>query len=498
MAARTTAKTELFSEWKKGALVVADQGMSTGGRLWVHSGTGVDAAHYGLAPEKPVATLDYAVGLATAGEFDIIYLMPEHAETIASAAASPNLDARGIKVIGLGNGDDRPTFTFTHVDANIIVGATNIWIENILFLNGVDNQVEMLDIDFCDCTVLNCEFREGAASQFLTAIDVNGGGANAADRPHIIHNRIVSMTAGATNGIEIGAVEDGAVIEDNTIVGNFTAAGIWSDQILTTARIENNKVSNYAAGQFAVEFTAAATGHCVNNRLYSNAVATALDPGSLMCNGNLWTGAIDQAGIPIPVAAAGVFPAGSIDAAAIANGAIDAATFAAGAIDAAAIANAAIDKATFAADTADLMGDGIVETRATGALPQTNDLNIFTVTGHCLLKRLVGVVTVDVGAVANDTLIKLDSTGAGATTDLCAALDITGDVADTTYTITGTFANAMIGTTNLPLATAADINVLLVPGSIVLECAGSDGGGGRVRWSVLYQPLEEGASIVAA
>jgi len=167
-------------------------------------------------------------------------------------------------------------------------------------------------------------------------------------------------------------------------------------------------------------------------------------------------------------------------------------------MDANYIGNGAIDRAAFATDATELMGDGIVVTRATGALPQTDDLNIFTVTGHCLLKRFLGVVTVNVGGVANDTLIKLDSTGAGATTDLCGALDINGDVADTQYTITGTFANAMIPTTNLPLATTADLNILLVPGSIVVECAGSDGGDGRVRWSAVYQPLEEGASIVAA
>jgi len=35
MAGRATAKTELFSHWRGGAMVIADEGMSTGGRLWV-------------------------------------------------------------------------------------------------------------------------------------------------------------------------------------------------------------------------------------------------------------------------------------------------------------------------------------------------------------------------------------------------------------------------------------------------------------------------------
>ncbi len=480
MAGRTTAKTELFSHWMGGALVIADEGMSTGGRLWVSSVIGSDSTGYGLAPDKPCATLDYADTLCTGNAYDIIYLMPGHTETIASAAASPTISKIGVKVIGLGNGDDRPTFTFTHVDANIIVAATNQWYENILFVAGIDNVVEMLDINFCDCTVKDCEFRGDTNFQATTSIDINGGGANAADRPHILHCKFQSMAAGAVNAVEIGAVEDGVWIEDNWVSGDFSDAGIWSDQILTNANISRNYVRNTNAGDWAIELSGAATGVCNDNRLMSDAVGTALDPGSLMCNGNLWVGAIDQAGVPIPVAAAGALPAGSIDAAALANG--------------------AIDLATLSYDVGEVSTDGIVITRATGALPQTAAAAIFTVTGHCLLKRIMGVVTANIGGVGNVTHLRLNSTGVGATTDLCLAaggLDVTGDVADTTYTITGVFGAAMVATTNLPIATVA-YEITLVPGSIEVACAGSDGGGGRVRWSVVYVPLEAGARIVAA
>jgi hypothetical protein len=39
---------------------------------------------------------------------------------------------------------------------------------------------------------------------------------------------------------------------------------------------------------------------------------------------------------------------------------------------------------------------------------------------------------------------------------------------------------------------------MLVPGSLEVACAGSDGGGGLVRWSVTYVPMEAGAQMVAA
>jgi len=456
-----------------------DQSKTTGGRIWVSSVTGTNGTGRGLTPDAPCATLDYADTLCVANAFDHIYLMPGHVETIASAAASPTIGRIGVKVVGLGNGDDRPTFIFTHIDANIIVAATNVWLENILFINGIDNQVEMLDINFCDCTVKNCEFRADAVTQFATAIDINGGGANAADRPHLYDNKIVSETAGSVNGVEIGAVVDGAILVGNVISGDFSAAGIWSDQINTDALIKDNISRNIAAGQFAIEFTGATTGNCVGNRIQTNAVATALDPGSMMCNDNLWVGAIDQSGVPIPATAAAALPTGSIGAATIAD--------------------AAIDKATFAADTLDLLTDGITVTRATGALPQTGNDILFTVSGYVLLKRILGVVTANVGAVGNVTHLRLDTTGAGATTDLCLAAggnDITGDAAGTFYEITGTFANAMIATLDVPKAPSQATDLVLPPGNLEIACAGSDGGGGRVQWSVSYVPLTEGAFMV--
>ena len=56
----------------------------------------------------------------------------------------------------------------------------------------------------------------------------------------------------------------------------------------------------------------------------------------------------------------------------------------------------------------------------------------------------------------------------------------------------------MVATTNLSKNPSQLLDLLLVPGSLEIDCAGSDGGGGRVRWSVTYVPMEAGASMVAA
>ena len=153
------AKTELFAKWLGGTLAVDNQDVTTGRRVYVSSDTGTDAGGYGANPDAPVATWDYAVGLCTANQHDIIYIMPGHTETLTNSSRV-TLDMAGVRSIGLGSGTDRPTFTFaTDTTADVLVSSANNTIENMIFVNGVNNQAEMIDVDATDCTIRNCEFR---------------------------------------------------------------------------------------------------------------------------------------------------------------------------------------------------------------------------------------------------------------------------------------------------------------------------------------------------
>jgi hypothetical protein len=108
------------------------------------------------------------------------------------------------------------------------------------------------------------------------------------------------------------------------------------------------------------------------------------------------------------------------------------------------------------------------------------------------LISLIGQVTVQVGAVANNTQLLFGATA------LCANLDINAAALNSRFSITGTFADAMINTlTGVPLASQAT-TLILPTGNIILDCDGSDGGAGRVVWTVEYLPLETGATVLAA
>ena len=96
-----------------------------------------DDGVHGHLMENPLATMDYAVGLCTAGEQSIILVAPGHAETQASSGALVTGDVAGVKIIGLGIGTLRPTITLSSSTGAVAftVTAANVGIANIKIIN---------------------------------------------------------------------------------------------------------------------------------------------------------------------------------------------------------------------------------------------------------------------------------------------------------------------------------------------------------------------------
>jgi hypothetical protein len=192
------------------------------GDIWfVDSGIGVDGAGYGQSPDTPVATLDYAVGLCTANNGDVIYVMPGHAETIIGDSGV-DIDVAGVKVIGLGWGASRPTFNFTTaVAADFKLAAASVVVENILFLGGIDALTGPIEISGADCQLLNCEYRDvtGEATDIIVTV-------NNADRLLIDGLRVIGAAGdGGDSAIMLDGCDD-AVIRNFDIYGNFDHGAI--------------------------------------------------------------------------------------------------------------------------------------------------------------------------------------------------------------------------------------------------------------------------------
>jgi hypothetical protein len=271
-------------------------GVSIGSVFYVDSTTGSDS-DTGTSWALAEITLSAAIGDCTSNKGDIIFVAPSHTETLAEAQLTINKN--GIRIIGIGTGSQRPVFIFNHANASWDITGASVSIENLIFRSTIDNCA--IGLHYVDashyCTIKGCEFQDTTTNEFLVAVQVDTG----ADCVTIQDNEFYSPSAGANYAIsDTVGVCDRLRILNNRIYGDYAIAGIGSNQINTLMEIRGNVVSNVNSGNFAIELTAAATGELVNNRLYSDARATMLDPGSLMCTGNIGVDAIDEAGSPIP------------------------------------------------------------------------------------------------------------------------------------------------------------------------------------------------------
>ena len=100
-------------------------GIFTFGNIYYVSSVTGSASNDGTRPDKPMATVDQAISLAavTANNDDVIILLPGHAETVT--ATSIALDMAGLRIIGMGKGHKRATFTFGAAAATITVTGAN-------------------------------------------------------------------------------------------------------------------------------------------------------------------------------------------------------------------------------------------------------------------------------------------------------------------------------------------------------------------------------------
>ncbi len=286
-----------------GIFTIVNEGETTGEIFFVHSGTGTDAAGYGQTPDKPLATLDYAVGLCTANKGDRIFLMPGHAETIAGATGCV-LDIAGVEVIGMGRGALTPTFTLaTATTATISVTAANCKIKNVRIVSDLaDVAAGVTAAATADGLVLeDCEFRDGGATKELV---IGVSLAAACDDPKIRRCKFV-MTAAGDNASAVKFVGACArpEIEDCYFYGDWDAAAIdGATAAGTVFKIARNMAVNLDAGAgLAVSLHNSTTGQVVDNRLFGNKTNTVpLAAAGCWVAENYTAAAVNESGIIKP------------------------------------------------------------------------------------------------------------------------------------------------------------------------------------------------------
>ncbi len=279
MAPNRSMRHGLFSKWLAGNMVVADASERTGTHWYVDSGsaTGADEGGSGLSPDAPFLTLDYAFGTngATANNGDVIIVMPGHAETIASAGAI-TMDLAGVSVIGLGEGADRPTFTFSETDSTIIMSAASLRLENVVLVSSIDAVVSAIVISGADCVIKDVEVQDGSASIGFEATILTTAGAARLTidglkyRGFIAGNaatRVIALVGVVTAEIKNcnfwGEVSTGMINFETTLCTGITVDNCYfyedgtglANTVVDTVTSSIWQVSNCFSGKEAVAFS---------------------------------------------------------------------------------------------------------------------------------------------------------------------------------------------------------------------------------------------------
>ena len=264
-------RTPVFSQNQPGGLYVITNFQDLQGDAWFVDSNDTDAsdaAGYGLNPDTPFATLDYAVGQCSAG--DMIFLAPGHAETLTSATSAA-IDVSSINIIGLGSGTRIPTFTLgTDAAACIAVTGSSVRIENVKIVSDLADVAAGITLSAAadGATIERCLFSDGAAAKELVI-----GVSIAANCDNVTISQCTFLTVdggGCASAIKLVGAAVNCTIVDCAMSGDWSAAAIDnSTAAATNLLLIGNSIDNADATD-DYQIHASSTGY------YSESLADAI------------------------------------------------------------------------------------------------------------------------------------------------------------------------------------------------------------------------------
>ncbi len=298
----------------------------TTGRTFFVSSTTTDSSdtdgRSGRDPNNPLATLDAAFGASYAGASngrqgaanngDIIFVMPNHAETVTGVGGI-TADIAGVTVIGLGSGSQRPRFLMDGATSvSVLVDANDITFRNLVFASGHSDVVTCFDVNAATgCWIDAVEFENNIADEnWLTPISCTGAADNSNDGLRVTNCRWLTIDIGSLEFINLEEVTDGAVIEDNLVIHEGTASPLILGETgasLTRCSVQRNFLSHkMTANELLVNIGTAGSGIIAHNRVRHADVTTTHDLGidsiGMGLFDNLSTSVDNLSGVVLPAA----------------------------------------------------------------------------------------------------------------------------------------------------------------------------------------------------
>lgn len=225
-----------------------------------------------------VSTLAAGLARARAGYGDYVICLPGHAENVADATTISNALVAGVRVVGIGQGANKPTFTWTTTTSKILVNVADVMITGCKFLlDGIDAVVKAFDVTAADFAFINNEVEVSTTAKACALCLNLGTGAHRAD---ISYNVFRGLTASpVTDGILVaGAITDARITKNEMhFAGTTTNGNIRVSGVALGLKILDNVLNNTVAVSVAciVYANVAATGTCKGN------VCTVLSTGAV-------------------------------------------------------------------------------------------------------------------------------------------------------------------------------------------------------------------------
>jgi hypothetical protein len=170
-------------------------GVDSFGTIWYVDSNNGSTSYSGREKDRALTTLEGALAVASAG--DTIIIAENHSETITGAGGIA-LDLAGIRIVGQGHGNRKPTFLMDGATTvNGLVSAADIRLENCIFNAGHADINNCFQVAAKGFTVSGCEFVENTATENWEEIfEVVSTTDNIADRLTILDCKVLGADTG--------------------------------------------------------------------------------------------------------------------------------------------------------------------------------------------------------------------------------------------------------------------------------------------------------------
>ncbi len=521
------------------------------GKIFYVDYTNGDNGRSGRSPATSVKTLTYAISLATANNGDVIFLLPGHAETLATAGAIA-ISKAGLTIIGMGTGALRPTFTFSGTAATMTFTAANVVMENFIIKPSIDSVVSALVVSAANVT-LDYESQDASATvEFVNTLLTTAAADNLIVK--MKHLGFIAGNAGvnairlvgcnnAKLSVDYYGIASTAIVEFHTTAcSNVVVTGtMYNESAATTKNVVDTqgastwscdiydakagaKLSGGSAGAIAADDVGAiAAAVAVIDEFHD--VPAADNVLNAQMNEVLGNKEDTEATGAVTTTDTLVAYIKQLVSAAIAN-AIQVSKLDGLSIATAPVANSL---AAFLASGGTALGTELADSKSiidalgfngsafvagglgmylprcvekTDGAVLLGDDAIFTITGGPVMAKIKGIVTTIIGGAANGKLT-IDTTEPAATAELNAgAVAIDSDAAGTSYANVGNtsvFTPTTAGALIVGSAVAAEVTeseFLLPIGTVNFNSSAAQTG--NIKWYMTYWPLSPNSVVTAA